>query len=62
MVMNFSREHAEQNTYNDLVRLVQTADAEQVKKEVSMAFHLELITKEQLEKLCDLFNFVNDER
>jgi hypothetical protein len=61
--MTFTREQGEINTYNDLSRLVQTChDEEQIKRELSMAIHLELITRDQLEKLCGLFNFVNTKK
>lgn len=60
---NFNKEQGEINTYTDLSKLVQTChDQEQVKRELSMAIHLELITREQLEKLCGLFNFVNNKK
>lgn len=57
---NFTRESAEINTYRDLSVLVQTTkDRERVIREIAMAKHLELITKEQLELLSGMFEFLN---
>ena len=59
----FSLEQAEQQTYRDLVMEAKTEpDEETMKRSIAVAFHLSLITEQQMRKLAEIFYFAQDER